>query len=605
MIQTTRFIMCVFASMILVSEAVLIVGCSDTHQAELTKAKADANAAKSELAKLQAEAELTKARADADAAKAELAKLRDATNAPSSRTSTPSVETKTNASTLPALEGPPNTSAVDAQSAAGESLPNATSPNGTPSNHTSPKPTSTASTQDLPGVIEKVQPSIVKITTNEALGSGFVVDDGLVVTNRHVMEGARTAKVHFKDGQTHEVEGIVFDGGKIDLCILRCKDLSRNNSKPLQLASKSLRQGESLFTFGAPKGLEFSVSEGIVSANRWIDDIAYVQTTAPISSGNSGGPLLSTKDGSLVGINTWTRVDGQNLNFAIAVSHLKDALANVNSRPAPLNLTEGGYHVPLAKEAGVPTFEERMKTRWEDTVASRRTVFEPKLDKLRASVASAESVAAKSAYTVQLAQTMYEHQAIGGTVILDLPKIHLSQLGKLNIGTYGFVQDRMKVLQILNEWNCLLYLDGIVFLLEDFPTSNITTDTILNATEGPVICVSGTFNYTTKAGGEKQVFRLQPAWDLETVSKQIVTEQDRLSRECAEKRDAVIRAALTRTWTSSSFNGQAQFKSVYGLDNKFTARLTGPDGKEIKVPLVDLSEEDRAWITDYRKHSKP
>ena len=106
--------------------------------------------------------------------------------------------------------------------------------------------------------------------------------------------------------------------------------------------------------------------------------------------------------------------------------------------------------------------------------------------------------------------------------------------------------------QILNEWNCLLYLDGIVFLLEDFPTGSITTDTILTAGDGPVICLSGTFSYTTRAGGEKQVFRLQPAWDLETLSKQVVTEQDRLSRECAEKRDAAIRAALTRTWTSSS-----------------------------------------------------
>ena len=512
MIQTTRFIRCVFASTILVAEAMLIVGCSDTHQAELTKAKADADAAKTELAKLQAEAELTKAKADAVAAKAELAKLRYETNAPS-RTLTPSIETNTSASTLPALEAPPNASAVVPKSADSESPPNATSPDATPTNATSPKATSTISTQDLPGIIEKVQPSIVKITTNEALGSGFVVDDGLVVTNRHVMEGARTAKVHFKDGQTHEVEGIVFDGGKLDLCILRCKDLSRNNSKPLQLASKSLRQGESLFTFGAPKGLEFSVSEGIVSANRWIDDIAYVQTTAPISSGNSGGPLLSTKDGSLVGINTWTRVDGQNLNFAIAVSHLKDALANVNSRPAPLNLTKGGYQAPLAKEASVPTFAERMKTIWEGRVASRRTVLEPKLDKLRASAASAESAAAKSAYTVQLAQIMYEHQTVGRTVILDVPNIHLSQLGKLNIGTYGFVQDRMEVLQILNEWNCLLYLDGIVFLLEDFPTGSITTDTILTARDGPVICLSGTFSYTTRAGGDKQVFRLQPAWD--------------------------------------------------------------------------------------------
>ncbi|MDA0810324.1 MAG: S1C family serine protease, partial [Planctomycetota bacterium] len=454
MIRPTRSGICIFASMILVSEAMVIVGCSDTRQSELTKAKADAEVANAELAKLRAEAELTKAKADAEAANAELAKLRDKTD-PHSGVSTPSIELDTNADTLPKLEASPDTSAVVAQSTASESPSKPTIPNATPINASSPKAPSPTTNQDLPSVIEKVQPSVVKIITNEALGSGFVVDEGLIVTNRHVMEGARTAKVHFKDGQTHVVEGIVFDGGKIDLCILKCKGLSRDNSKPLQLASQSLRQGESLFTFGAPKGLEFSVSEGIVSANRWIDDIAYVQTTAPISSGNSGGPLLSTKDGSLVGINTWTRVDGQNLNFAIAVSHLKEALEKCNSEPVPLNLTENGSRASLATEANAPTVAELMKTEWEEKVASRRAAFEPKLEKLRASVAAAESAAAKSAFTVQLAEIMYQHQTAGQTIILDLPKLYLSQLGKLNVGTYGFVQDRMEVIQILNEWNCL------------------------------------------------------------------------------------------------------------------------------------------------------
>ncbi|MDA1160337.1 MAG: S1C family serine protease [Planctomycetota bacterium] len=498
----------------------------------------------------------------------------------------------------------PDTSAVVAQSTASESPSKPTIPNATPINASSPKAPSPTTNQDLPSVIEKVQPSVVKIITNEALGSGFVVDEGLIVTNRHVMEGARTAKVHFKDGQTHVVEGIVFDGGKIDLCILKCKGLSRDNSKPLQLASQSLRQGESLFTFGAPKGLEFSVSEGIVSANRWIDDIAYVQTTAPISSGNSGGPLLSTKDGSLVGINTWTRVDGQNLNFAIAVSHLKEALEKCNSEPVPLNLTENGSRASLATEANAPTVAELMKTEWEEKVASRRAAFEPKLEKLRASVAAAESAAAKSAFTVQLAEIMYQHQTAGQTIILDLPKLYLSQLGKLNVGTYGFVQDRMEVIQILNEWNCLLYLNGIVFLLEDYPTENLTTNTILVAKEGPVMYLSGTYRYTSRLGSEKQVFRVRPAWNLETLSKQVVTEQNRLARECDKERSATIRAALTRTWTSSSFSGQAQFKSVFGINGKFTARLTESDGSEITVPLEDLSEQDQAWIADYRKHYK-
>ena len=116
--------------------------------------------------------------------------------------------------------------------------------------------------------------------------------------------------------------------------------------------------------------------------------------------------------------------------------------------------------------------------------------------------------------------------------------------------------------------------------------------------------LSGTYRYTSRLGSEKQVFRVRPAWNLETLSKQVVTEQNRLARECDKERSATIRAALTRTWTSSSFSGQAQFKSVFGINGKFTARLTESDGSEITVPLEDLSEQDQAWIADYRKHYK-
>jgi tetratricopeptide (TPR) repeat protein len=115
---------------------------------------------------------------------------------------------------------------------------------------------------------------------------------------------------------------------------------------PLRLATSAPRQGERVAAFGSPLGLQQSVSEGIVSAVRESKELRplgpidvnalLIQTTAPVSHGNSGGPLVDMK-GMVVGVNTMTFrfLGGENVNFAVAAADVKSVLG-LNHKALPL-----------------------------------------------------------------------------------------------------------------------------------------------------------------------------------------------------------------------------------------------------------------------------
>ena len=232
----------------------------------------------------------------------------------------------------------------------------------------------------LAPLIAQVDPSVVTITLQvkgsasttqkrgspgEREGSGFVVDaKGLVVTNYHVIEAAETATVTLADKRILLIDGFVAVNVSKDLALLHVR--SHNKELPaLRLAEGLPAKGDRVFAFGAPMGLSGSVSDGIVAAIRpghevrgtlmklagghdiYHDTLGYdmdsqwIQTTAPISPGNSGGPLVNSR-GEVVGVNTWVCASGQNLNFSLSVVHLREFLAaagtNVqllSSLPAP------------------------------------------------------------------------------------------------------------------------------------------------------------------------------------------------------------------------------------------------------------------------------
>jgi serine protease Do len=136
-----------------------------------------------------------------------------------------------------------------------------------------------------------------------ALGSGFVIrEDGLIVTNRHVIAGARSIRVRLSDGRETAAD-IVGADAVTDIALLRVKI---GHLPALRLGSSTVVSvGDAVIAIGNPYGLGQSVSAGIVSARaRTLEDDPYIdflQTDAAINRGNSGGPLLTT-DGTVVGV---------------------------------------------------------------------------------------------------------------------------------------------------------------------------------------------------------------------------------------------------------------------------------------------------------------
>jgi serine protease Do len=174
------------------------------------------------------------------------------------------------------------------------------------------------------------------IGRQRTIGSGAIVDpDGYIITNAHVVSGARQVQVVVHrdttadgpmrslaliEGQTVDAR-IVGTAADLDLALLKV-DLTGLQALPFA-SYDAIRQGELVFAFGSPEGLRNSVSMGVVSSvARQVDPDSptiYIQTDAPINPGNSGGPLVNI-DGELVGMNTFIITESggsQGLGFAI------------------------------------------------------------------------------------------------------------------------------------------------------------------------------------------------------------------------------------------------------------------------------------------------
>ncbi len=205
---------------------------------------------------------------------------------------------------------------------------------------------------DLKALLDKVSPSVASIHTGtrqgEAAGSGIVIsDDGLVLTNAHVIEGAQTIEVDFADGQTAEAR-IIGSAPEYDVALVQATGLP-GAVTPAELGSSGdLQVGDDVVAIGNALNLGDtpSVTTGIVSAlSRSIQSPSgdtlsdLIQTDAAINPGNSGGPLLNAA-GQVVGINTAILADAQNVGFALSIDSitsiiddLKSGREVANSRP--------------------------------------------------------------------------------------------------------------------------------------------------------------------------------------------------------------------------------------------------------------------------------
>jgi hypothetical protein len=171
-----------------------------------------------------------------------------------------------------------------------------------------------------------------------SLGSGFIIGDGRVVTNLHVIEGTKFGSVFISGSSTkHKIEGYFSIDKQNDLAILSVPTLT---GKSIQLASINPEVGEKIYAIGNPKGLSGTISEGIVSGIRDLENKKLIQITAPISPGSSGGPVFNNK-GEVIGVAVGTLTSGQNLNFAIPFSILKSLIGSSGSGTTALNILKG------------------------------------------------------------------------------------------------------------------------------------------------------------------------------------------------------------------------------------------------------------------------
>ena len=170
--------------------------------------------------------------------------------------------------------------------------------------------------KDFSAIIDDVLQSVVSVGTNRGQGSGVVIDQrGFIVTNHHVIDGARIIRILTYDGEVYDAELIGYND-VMDIAVLKVNaDL-----EDLRFAdSDDLKVGERVIALGNPAGLAFTVTEGIVSALNRIGpnglDI-FIQTDVPINPGNSGGPLVDINS-RIVGINNFKIGGFEGLGFAI------------------------------------------------------------------------------------------------------------------------------------------------------------------------------------------------------------------------------------------------------------------------------------------------
>lgn len=175
--------------------------------------------------------------------------------------------------------------------------------------------------------------SVVRVLAGGGLGSGFIInEDGLVITNVHVVEGQRdiqlTIYLDDADGgarkeQIEDVE-IVALNPFLDLALLRIPNADQYPLRAVKMASSdALQRSQKVFAVGTPRGFERTVSEGIVSdPYRSFAGQCYIQTTTPINPGNSGGALFN-EAGEVVGVTNMKILQSEGLNFAIPLDQVK------------------------------------------------------------------------------------------------------------------------------------------------------------------------------------------------------------------------------------------------------------------------------------------
>jgi hypothetical protein len=485
--------------------------------------------------------------------------------------------------------------------------------------------------EDIAQIVSKVDPSVVMISIdNESLGSGFVIEEsGIIATNYHVIEGAKKATVTFpanKDKKEYPVTGYLVIQPSKDLAIIAIRS-SETRFPVLKLAEEPPAKGKKVFAFGAPLGLSGSVSDGLVSSLRSGQEVRdillkvaqkdvykeslnydleaqWLQISAPISPGNSGGPLVDSR-GEVVGINTWVFGGnmGQNLNFSLSVSHLRQLLP-VTGKSLKLLST-----LPPARDKSIfgdegPKNTEKTLALWnqfntlKNDLIDKMSLYDKQLRQIPAADPrnpmkgqTARNKKTSDAY-VQMAKACesYAEQikalnnaeidsdlvgyAIADAEITQRFADSYTKLSKSLSDDKSKDKDAAELeVKVLTEVSKNLRLGYDVLRLRLSKKYNTNFPT-LAATKNPYI-------RPDMSAGSKT----NPAVDVKTIMP--AGGKDK-AKSIADKR------AIMRTWSDRSGKFQIQAKFAGTEDGK--VKLEKEDGKILRVPLTSLSDADQRYI---------
>jgi S1-C subfamily serine protease len=466
-------------------------------------------------------------------------------------------------------------------------------------------------------VFAKVNPAVVQVKQEHSLGSGFVIfvdgDTAIAGTNYHVVEGAKKIVIFFpatdrdmKEG--YEADGYVEIQPERDLALVHFK-LKGRKVVPLPLAKELPEQGDTVYTFGSPVGQPNVIAPGMVSsvrtgkevsdlmdrlgkdvyekAMRYTKDANWVQHTAPMSHGNSGGPLVNEK-GEVVGLNTMNFAaegsanSGQALNYAISAIHLDKLLQSADktkvrawsSLPAPRE------HQGIARLGDVG----RTLTVWKEMNRS--------LNALNKKIAICDEKLKK----IPQGNPARPMQGLSG---------RMKRKGKICEEMYAAYKEyaaKVRAIDTLNADVSVLNIKVNESELAQHTAdtchdiamamSNISDLGIAEAMEFKLFALK---EITKNMRSSREVLRVELThkYDKEFPTLE-ETENETPSADTTKKHDAGADHSVMRTWTSSSGNYHIKAKFLGMEDGK--AKLEKPDGTVLRIPPSSLSEKDRQFL---------
>jgi hypothetical protein len=460
--------------------------------------------------------------------------------------------------------------------------------------------------QDLAQLVAQVDPSVVTIAVSErSLGSGFVVDaQGLVLTNYHVIEGAKEATVIFPDKTRVKVDGFVGILPKKDLAVLRIQPAGKR-LQALRIAEQAPAKGDKVYAFGAPMGLSGSVSDGIVAALRpgqevrdtlkelinrdiYTDllgydlDAQWLQTTAPISPGNSGGPLVNGR-GEVVGINTWVHALGQNLNFALSAVHVKPMMAGSGTTLHPLT------DLPAPRK----NIEQSTKGDPKKTLAHWNKLNELRVDltnKIAAHEAKVQESPAPTGRPVRVSQGLRNKMA---TAFKERATAYANHASEIRILELDDIDTQLAVYSIAEANLAQRVADQYQSLAAAVAANsfvNISTgETKLKWLGQDILRFRTDLDVLRLVLAKRHGLKF-PAF--EAALKEAAASEDGGTEK--EEADGPVDRSVPRLWTDRT--GQFQIRAKYAGTEDGKVKLEKADGTVIPVPLERLSDKDQKFL---------